>query len=54
MDLTLPANCNIVCINRNGQTIIPRGKTTLKSGDIMLVVTLGQEKELRKALKIKE
>lgn len=54
MKLQLPQNCNIVCIKRGGRTIIPRGKTTLKSGDVMLVVTLGEEeKELRKALKLK-
>ncbi len=54
MDLKLPADCNIVCINRGGHTIIPRGKTTLKSCDTLLVVALGEEeRELRKALKIK-
>ena len=55
MELTLPSDCNIVCITRGEHTIIPRGKTTLKSGDIMLVVALAnKEKELRKALKIKD
>ena len=55
MDIPLPQNCNIVCIDRNGHTIIPRGKTTLHSGDILLAVALGEdEKELRKALKIKQ
>ncbi len=54
MELKLPTNCNIACINRGGHTIIPRGKTTLKSGDILFVVALGEEeKELRKALKLK-
>lgn len=54
MELPLPQNCNIVCIKRGGKTIIPRGKTTLKGDDIMLVVTLGEEeKELRRALKLK-
>ncbi len=54
MELKLPANCNIACINRGGHTIIPRGKTTLKGGDTLLVVALGEEeRELRKALKIK-
>lgn len=53
-DIKLPLDCNIACINRGGRTIIPRGRTTLKSGDILLVVTLGkEEKELRRALKIK-
>lgn len=55
MDLPLPPECNIVCITRADRTIIPRGKTTLKSGDTMLVVALKEiEKELRKALKIKD
>lgn len=54
-ELRLPKNCNIACINRGGRTIIPRGHTTLKSGDIILVVTLDEEeKELRKALKLKK
>ncbi len=54
LDIKLPLDCNIACINRSGRAIIPRGQTTLKSGDILLVVTLGkEEKELRKALKIK-
>ena len=54
MELKLPSNCNIACINRSGRTIIPRGKTTLKGGDILLMIALGEEeKELRKALKIK-
>ncbi len=53
-DIELPHDCNIACINRGGRTIIPRGKTTLKSGDVILVVTLGElEKELRRALKLK-
>lgn len=55
MDIALPQTCNVVCINREGRTIIPRGQTKLHSGDILLVVTLGTgERELRKALKIKD
>ena len=54
MDLTLPSDCNIVSITRQERTIIPRGKTTIKSGDIILVVAMEEKiKELRKALKIK-
>ncbi len=53
--LQLPSNCNLACISRDGRTIIPRGGTTLSSGDIVLVVMLNSdEKELRKALKIKD
>ncbi|MGN1422479.1 MAG: potassium channel family protein, partial [Oscillospiraceae bacterium] len=54
-ELELPPNCNLACINRGGKTIIPRGHTTICSGDIILVVMLNsEEKELRKALKIKD
>ncbi len=54
MDITFPLNCNIVCINREGHTIIPRGKTVLRSGDVLLAVALEEdERELGKALKIK-
>lgn len=53
-ELKLPPSCNIACIDRGGDTIIPRGHTELHSGDIMLVITLGnQEKELKKILKLK-
>lgn len=54
-ELSLPQGCNIACINRGGRTIIPRGQTTLCSGDIVLIVALNSEaKELRKVLKIKD
>lgn len=53
--LELPPNCNIACISRGGRTIIPRGGTMLISGDNLLVVMINSaEKELRKALKIKD
>lgn len=55
MELQIPHSCNLACISRGGRTIIPRGKTTLCSGDIVLAVMMNsQEKELRKALKIKD
>lgn len=55
MELSLPQDCNIVCINRGQRTIIPRGKTTLQSCDTLTVIALNEvEKELKKALKIKE
>lgn len=54
-ELSLPEQCNIACINRGGRTIIPRGATILLSGDVVLVVMMNsKEKELRKALKIKD
>lgn len=54
MELSLPVSCNIVCINRGGSTIIPRGQTKLHSGDVLLVVALSSiEKDLRRALKLK-
>ena len=53
--LELPPSCNIACISRGGRTIIPRGGTMLISGDTLLVVMMNSaEKELRKALKIKD
>ena len=54
-ELSLPEQCNIACINRGGRTIIPRGATILLSGDVVLVVMMNsKEKELRRALKIKD
>ncbi len=53
-ELSLPDQCNIACINRDGRTIIPRGGTMLLSRDEVLVVMMNsKEKELRRALKIK-
>lgn len=53
--VAVPNTCNIACISRGGRTIIPRGSTLLLSGDILLVVMRNSaEKELRKALKIKD
>ena len=55
MDINLPQSCNVVCINRGGKTIIPRGQTKLHSCDVLLVVTLGTgERELRRALRLKD
>ncbi len=54
-EVPLPGNCNIACIKRGERTIIPRGGTMLISGDILLIVMKNsEEKELRKALKIKD
>lgn len=55
MDLNLPAGCLIACITRGTRTVIPSGNTMLLSGDVALVVMMNSaEKELRKALKIKD
>ena len=55
MDLKLPAGCLIACITRGTRTVIPSGKTMLLSGDVALVVVMSSaEKELRRALKIKD
>lgn len=55
MQLEIPNTCNIAAISRGGRTIIPRGQTLLLGGDILLVVMKNSaEKELRKALKIKD
>ena len=52
---SIPEQCNIACINSGGKTIIPRGATVLMSGDIVMVVMMNsREKELRRALKIKD
>lgn len=54
-ELQLPSGCNFACISRSGRTIIPRGGTMLLGGDTILAVVLdSNEKELRKALKIKD
>lgn len=54
-ELAIPSGCNLACISRSGKTIIPRGNTTLCSGDTVLVVMMNSaEKELRKVLKIKD
>jgi trk system potassium uptake protein TrkA len=39
MDLAIADDFNISCIVRNSGTIIPRGNTTIESGDILIVVT---------------
>ncbi len=43
-DLNLPPNVNIVWVERNGETIMPRGETEFKIGD--RVVGRGKRKEL--------
>lgn len=54
-DIKLPELFNIVSITRKGCMIIPRGKTMLKSGDRLLVISeTGAVREIRSALKIKD
>lgn len=54
-EIKLPETFNIVSITRNGCTIIPRGKSMLKSGDRLLVISGSNAvKELRSVLKIKD
>lgn len=54
-EISLPPDCNLACISREDRVIIPRGGTMLLSGDVILCVIFNsREKELRKALKIKE
>lgn len=54
-EIKLPETFNIVSITRNGCTIIPRGKSMLKSGDRLLVISGSNAvKELKTVLKIKD
>jgi trk system potassium uptake protein TrkA len=47
-DLSLPADCNLVTLLRDGEAIIPRGDTELRAGDTVLaLVKLSAEPELR-------
>lgn len=41
-DITWPSNCVVATIRRGRQTLIPRGDTTLRAGDVLLTV-LGEE-----------
>ena len=54
-ELHLPEDCVIISITRNGQMIIPRGKTVLHSGDTVLVL-VGREElyRLGKALGVEQ
>lgn len=54
-DIKLPDFCSIISITRGDEFIIPRGKTTLLSNDILLVVsTLDGANDVRRMLKIKK
>lgn len=55
MDIKLPLLFNIVSITRNGNMIIPRGQSMLKSGDKLIVISESDTvKELKSVLKIKD
>ncbi len=55
IDIRLPESCNVISITRNGELIIPRGKTKLIAGDELLIVSrAGGINEVRKALKLKK
>ncbi len=53
-DIKLPDGCNIICITRGEEMIIPRGRTKLLSNDELLIVSsISAANEVRKMLKIK-
>lgn len=55
MELKLPSLFNIVSITRGDSLIIPRGQSTLSSGDKLLVICDAEAyKDMKSALKIKE
>jgi trk system potassium uptake protein TrkA len=55
MELKIPAFFNIISITRGDALIIPRGQSTLKSGDTLLVMAESSSvKELKSVLKIKD
>jgi trk system potassium uptake protein TrkA len=50
-EIDLPAQCNLVAVLRDDSTVVPRGDTRLRAGDlVMALVNKGQEAELRAAL----
>jgi len=49
--LTMPPNCNIVTILRQGDAVVPRGDTVFRSDDVVLALAaLSDEPSLRKLL----
>ena len=55
LNIRLPETCNVISITRNGELLIPRGKTKLLSGDELLIVSqAGSIGEVRRALKLKK
>jgi len=50
-ELTFPAACNVVTIFRNGEAVVPRGDTSLESGDLVLtLVKTPSEPAIRRLL----
>ncbi len=50
-EVTMPPNCNIVTILREGHAIVPRGETAFEGNDVVLALTdLADEPALRKLL----
>ena len=54
-DIKLPDGCNIICITRGEDFLIPRGGTKLLSKDILLIVSyVSAANEVRRMLKLKK
>jgi trk system potassium uptake protein TrkA len=50
-ELTMPPQCNIVTILRDGTAIVPRGETSFQQNDVVLALAdLADESQLRKLL----
>jgi trk system potassium uptake protein TrkA len=50
-ELVLPKDCNVVAILRGARTVVPRGDTVFKPGDVVLtLVAKGQEEALKQTL----
>ncbi|MEQ9266226.1 MAG: amino acid permease, partial [Balneolaceae bacterium] len=43
MDIDLPGECLVTIIERNGELIIPKGKTKLQSGDVLSILGYPQD-----------
>lgn len=43
MDANIPEEILIVMIKRNGEIVVPKGSTTIKSGDTLVMVSNGEE-----------
>lgn len=43
MDIDLPGECLVTIIERNGEIIIPKGKTKLQSGDVLSILGYPQD-----------
>lgn len=53
-DIGLPEDCSIISITREKRVIIPRGKTKLMGGDVLLLLVMASGiQEVKRVLKIK-